>query len=216
MIVQKIRSRLEEDTQFRLIDFFVLQVSARKAAAILGIEANSSALFYNKLRIMIAEYFEHSIRIYNGYQKYFPKIVNGNLYEELHSYHYIPLFRFGIVDGLVYTKVFDRSPDFDASTIYADVIYDGVVYLQDRSYPSSINYRYVQCSMRSNHGDKNNKAVLNFWQLCEGLFENYNNMPAANFDLFVKECEFRFNLPDVKEQRDILVKMSGLELSKTP
>ena len=42
----------------RLLDFFVLEVTARSAADLLGIQANSAALFYRKLREIIAYHLE--------------------------------------------------------------------------------------------------------------------------------------------------------------
>lgn len=45
--------RLSIKVQKRLIEFFVLEVTARSAAQILDIHPNSAALFYRKLRELI-------------------------------------------------------------------------------------------------------------------------------------------------------------------
>ena len=39
--------------QLRLLEFFVLQVTARSAADLVGIQANTAALFYHKIRQVI-------------------------------------------------------------------------------------------------------------------------------------------------------------------
>ncbi len=44
--------------QLRLLEFFVLEVTARSAADILGIQPNSAALFYRKIREVIAYHLE--------------------------------------------------------------------------------------------------------------------------------------------------------------
>ncbi|MDH2924255.1 transposase [Nicoletella semolina] len=45
--------KLKKSIQKKLLEFFVLEVTARSAADILGINPNSSALFYRKLREVI-------------------------------------------------------------------------------------------------------------------------------------------------------------------
>jgi transposase len=58
MFMQLRRCKLSKKIQRRLIEFFVLEVTARSAADILGIQANSAALFYRKLRELIAWHLE--------------------------------------------------------------------------------------------------------------------------------------------------------------
>ena len=50
--------RLLKKIQLRLLEFFVLEVTARSAADILGIQPNSAALFYRKIREVIAYHLE--------------------------------------------------------------------------------------------------------------------------------------------------------------
>ncbi len=47
--------RLSKSMQLRLLEYFVLEVTARSAADLLGIQANSAILFYRKVRQEIAE-----------------------------------------------------------------------------------------------------------------------------------------------------------------
>ncbi|MFT4196450.1 MAG: IS1595 family transposase, partial [Pseudoxanthomonas sp.] len=47
--------KLSKKLQIRLIEFFVLEVTARSAADVLGIQPNTAALFYRKLRQLIAD-----------------------------------------------------------------------------------------------------------------------------------------------------------------
>ena len=50
--------RLLKKIQLRLLEFFVLEVTARSAADILGIQPNSAVLFYRKIREVIAYHLE--------------------------------------------------------------------------------------------------------------------------------------------------------------
>ena len=45
--------KLKKSIQKRLLEFFVLEVTARSAADILGIQPNSAILFYHKIRQVI-------------------------------------------------------------------------------------------------------------------------------------------------------------------
>ena len=67
--------KLSERVQNKLLEFFVLQVTARSAADILGIQPNSAILFYRKIRMVISHYlalaadevFEGSVELDESY-----------------------------------------------------------------------------------------------------------------------------------------------------
>ena len=67
--------KLSKRVQKKLLEFFVLQVTARSAADILGIHSNSAALFYRKIRTVINyhlalaadEVFEDSVELDESY-----------------------------------------------------------------------------------------------------------------------------------------------------
>ena len=48
--------KLSKRAQKKLLEFFVLQVTARSAADILGIQPNSAILFYHKIRMVISHH----------------------------------------------------------------------------------------------------------------------------------------------------------------
>ena len=48
--------KLSKRVQKKLLEFFVLEVTARSAADILGIYPNSAVLFYRKIRMIISHY----------------------------------------------------------------------------------------------------------------------------------------------------------------
>ena len=52
------RYKLSKKLQNRLLEYFVLQVTARSAADMLSIHSNSAALFYHKIRQIIAFHIE--------------------------------------------------------------------------------------------------------------------------------------------------------------
>jgi transposase len=61
------RCRLSKKTQLELLKYFVLEVTARSAANLLGIQPNSAALFYRKIRLVIMDYLKReSDELFNG------------------------------------------------------------------------------------------------------------------------------------------------------
>jgi transposase len=52
------RRNLAKKTQRKLLEFFVLEVTAHAAADLLGLQANTMTLFYRKVRGLIAEKLE--------------------------------------------------------------------------------------------------------------------------------------------------------------
>ena len=59
--------KLLRKKQLRLLEYFVLEVSARSAADLLSIQPNSAALFYRKLREVITYHLEREAHeIFDG------------------------------------------------------------------------------------------------------------------------------------------------------
>ena len=52
------RCKILKKQQLRLLEFFVLEVTARSAADILGIQPNTAMLFYKKIRRVISHHVE--------------------------------------------------------------------------------------------------------------------------------------------------------------
>ena len=60
-------SKLKKYIQNKLLEFFVLEVTARAAADLLGIQANSAILFYRKIREVISYHLAlEADEVFNG------------------------------------------------------------------------------------------------------------------------------------------------------
>ena len=53
--------KLEKNTQWKLVKFFVAEVTARTAADLLGIQPNIAALFYRKIREIIMFHLDQNV-----------------------------------------------------------------------------------------------------------------------------------------------------------
>ena len=74
--------KLKKIVQIKLVDFFVLEVTARSAANLLDIHPNTAALFYRKIRQVISYHLAlQSSEIFEGYieldESYFGGIHKG-------------------------------------------------------------------------------------------------------------------------------------------
>ena len=58
--------KLSKKVQKKLLEFFVLEVTARSAANLLEINPNSAALFYRKIRQVIAYHLELQADVFDG------------------------------------------------------------------------------------------------------------------------------------------------------
>lgn len=74
--------RLTDRDQRKLLELFVAEVTARAAADLMGIQANTAALFYRKVRIIIAEHLETEKPEFDGeveLNKSYPRLYGDML-----------------------------------------------------------------------------------------------------------------------------------------
>jgi len=72
------RCKLSKNTQKKLLEFFVLEVTARSAADLLGIQPNTAILFYQKIHQIIAWYLsQESAQMLDGDIKWDESYFDG-------------------------------------------------------------------------------------------------------------------------------------------
>ena len=205
--------RLLRKVQLKLLEFFVLEVTARSAANILGIQPNSAALFYRKIREVIAYHLEQeSHKIFDGIveldESYFGGVRKGKRGRGAAG----KVAVFGILKrgGKVYTKVVgDTKSETLMPLITRKISPDSVVYTDCyRSYNTlDVSHFYHE---RINHstlfaqGKNHINGIENFWNQAKRVLRKYNGIPKESFPLFLKESEFRFNYGTTKHQLKIL------------
>jgi len=199
------RSRLPRATQRRLIEHFVAGTTARTAAQLIGVNKNTAALYYHKLRETIAERiadespFDGEVEIDESYFGGHRKGTRGRGAAG-------KIVVFGILKrgGRVYTAV---PPNLKRSTlmpiIRERVEPDSVVYTDGFSVYDTLDTSGFE-HYRIDHGegyadyDANGRVahingIENFWSQAKRHLRRYNGVPKAHFELFLKECEWRFN-----------------------
>ena len=202
--------------QLRLLELFVLEVTARSAADLMGIQANTVALFYHKIRQVIAAHLElQAEEVFAGEieldESYFGGVRKGKRGRGAAGKTVV----FGLLKrgGKVYTKIIDDTKiDTLMPIIRQKIMPDSVVYTDSyRSYNAldisefhhyRINHSTHFAEQRHNHIN----GIENFWNQAKRVLRKYNGIPKKNFHLFLKECEFRFNYGTPKQQLAILKK----------
>ncbi len=199
--------RLTINQRRRLIECFVLEVTARTAADVLEIHPNTAAFFYRKLREIIAEKiadetpFDGEIELD---ESYFGGVRKGK--RGRGAAGKVPVFGLLKRGGKVYACV---VPDTKGATLKAIITNkikpDSIVYTDSyRSYNvlDVSEFKHYRINHSQLFADKHNhiNGIENFWNQAKRVLRKYNGIPTKNFPLFLKECEFRFNYGSPKKQ----------------
>lgn len=125
------RCRLKGRDQRKLLEFFVAEVTARAAADLMGIQVNTAALFYRKIRIVIAEKLEAEASAFAGEieldESYFGGIRKGKRGRGAQGK--VPVFGILKRGGKVYTQVIgDTKTDTLMPIIRQKIKPDSIVY----------------------------------------------------------------------------------------
>ena len=201
--------KLKKKVQKELLRFFVLEVTARSAADILGIHPNSAVLFYRKIRMVIShrltlaadEVFDGSVELDESY-------FGGRRKSRRGRGAAGKVVVFGILkrNGRVYTVMVDNAKSESLlSVIKKKIMPDSIVYTDSLSsydkldVSGFIHHRINHCKAfaeRQNHIN----GIENFWNQAKRVLRKYNGTDRKSFPLFMKECEFRFNFGTPSQQ----------------
>ncbi len=212
------RCKLGKKQQLRLLECFVLEVTARSAADVLGIQANTTMLFYRKVRHLIAGKLAETFPEHGEFEvdeSYFGGVRKGK--RGRGAAGKVPVFGILKRGGKVYTKMIaDASSKTLLRALKSKVLPDSIVYTDSfGSYDvldvsgfkhRRVNHSKTFVSPRGHHIN----GIENFWNQAKRVLRKYNGIPRRNFYLFLKECEFRFNYGSPKQQFAQLRKWANL------
>ena len=213
------RCRLKKYTQQRLLEYFVLEVTARSAADLLSVQPNSAALFYRKVRLIIYEHLTKEAKEnFNGEieidESYFGGVRKGKRGRGAAGKTIV----FGMLKrhGKVYTVIVDNTKTITLMAEIARKIRpDSIVYTDDyHSYDALdvSDFHHYRINHSEEFADEKNhiNGIENFWNQAKRVLRKYNGIDKRYFHLFLKECEFRFNYGSPKEQLKTLRKWCDL------
>jgi len=130
----------------------------------------------------------------------------------------IPVFGLLKRGGKVYTKIIpDATGDTLIPIIENKIVPDSIVYTDCwRGYNKidPIDFKHYRINHSELFADKHNhiNGIENFWSQAKRHLRRYNGIPKQHFNLFLKECEWRFNNPHPKNQLKQLTKWAKHKL----
>ena len=203
------KSRLSLVKQARLIEHFVAGTTARCAADLIGVNRNTAAYYFQRLReIIVDELEQESYETFDGEievdESYFGGARKGN--RGRGAAGKVPVFGLLKRNGKVYTKIIpDASGASLLPTIERKVIPDSIVYSDCwRGYNvlDVSGFKHYRINHSKLFADKQShiNGIESFWNQAKRHMRKFNGVPKAHFGLFLKECEWRFNNPSPQAQ----------------
>jgi len=194
--------KLKRFEQLRLLEYFVAGTPARTAADLVNVHRNSAVRFFHKLREKIALEQQNRSEQFCGKieldESYFGGIRKGK--RGRGAAGKTPVFGILKRGGKVYTQVINNTKSETLLPIIRQKIKpDSVVYTDSyRSYNaldiSEFKHFRINHSELFAHKQNHINGIENFWNQAKRHLRKYNGVPKNNFNLFLKECEWRFNM----------------------
>ena len=200
------KSRLSIHKRSRLIEHFVAGTTARAAAQLVGVNKNTAATFFTRLRKVIAEEmdkaspFSGEVEVDESYFGGHRKGKRGQ-----GAAGKVPVFGLLKRGGKVYTTMIPNAQRATLLPIIERMILpDSIVYTDALSSYDALDvsdFHHVRINHSELFADRQNhiNGIENFWNQAKHHLRRFNGIPKDNFYLFLKECEWRFNGGDHKK-----------------
>ena len=201
------RSRLSSYKQARLVEHFVAGTTARTTASLVGVNKSTAAYYFHRLRELICAAIDDQTPFHGEIEvdeSYFGGKRKGK--RGRGAAGKVPVFGILKRGGKVYTKVIpDARTDTLMDIMQHKIVPDSIVYTDAwRSYNALdvSEFRHYRINHSELFADRHNhiNGIENFWNQAKRHMRRFNGIPRKHFPLFLKECEWRFNHSDPKEQ----------------
>lgn len=199
--------KLSRSEQLDLMKYFVAGSTARTAADLIGIHRNTAVRFFHKLREKIAIKQQNRSEQFCGKieldESYFGGTRKGKRGRGAAGKGAV----FGLLKrgGKVYTQIIlDAKSDTLMPIIREKIEPDSIVYTDYwRGYNALdvSEFKHFRINHSTLFAEKHNhiNGIENFWNQAKRHMRKFNGIPRQHFNLFLKECEWRFNMGTPKE-----------------
>lgn len=205
------RSRLSQYKQNKLIELFIAGVTARTAAQLVGVNKNTAAYYFHRLRLLIFHNSLH-LEMFDGEVEVDESYFGGQRKGKRGRRAAGKVAVFGLLkrNGKVYTVAMPNTQTATLLPIIREQVKpDSIVYTDCyKSYDVLDVSEFSQ--FRINHSthfaERQNhiNGIENFWNQAKRHLRKFNGIPKEHFELYLKECEWRFNHSEIKVQFSIL------------
>ncbi|MGY6078587.1 IS1595 family transposase [Glaesserella parasuis] len=197
------KSRLSQHKQNKLIELFVAGVTARTTAELVNVNKTTAAYYFYRLRLLIYQNSPH-MEMFEGEieadESYFGGTRKGKRGRGAVGKTAV----FGLLkcDGKVYTVV---VPNIQSAAL--------LPIIREKVKPDSIVYTDFYRSYDVLDVSEFNHFRINHSTHFAEKQNHINGIPKAHFELYLKECEWRFNHSNLKSQISILKQLVKGSLS---
>lgn len=199
--------KLSRNKQLELMKHFIAGSTARTAADLAGVHRNSAVRFFHKLREKIALKQQSRCKQFGGNVELDESYFGGKRKGKRGRGAAGKVAVFGILKrgGKVYTQIIlDAKTDTLMPIIRQKIEPDSIVYTDYwRAYNALdvSEFKHYRINHSKLFAKKNNhiNGIENFWNQAKRHMRKFNGVPRENFNLFLKECEWRFNMGSPSE-----------------
>lgn len=203
------KSRLSQYKQNKLIELFVAGVTARTAAQLVGVNKNTAAYYFHRLRLLIYHNSPH-LGMFDGEvdESYFGGQRKGKRGRGAAG----KVAVFGLLkrNGKVYTVTVPNTKTVTLLPIIREQVKpDSIVYTDCyHSYDvlDVSEFSHLRINHSTHFAERQNhiNGIENFWNQVKRHLRQFNGIPKEHFELYLKEYEWRFNNSGIKVQIFIL------------
>ena len=214
------KSRLSQYKQYKLIELFVAGVTARTAAELVGVNKSTAAYYFHRLRLLIFQNSPH-LEMFDGEievdESYFGGHRKGK--RERGAAGKVAVFGLLKRNGQVYTVAVPNTQTATLLPIIREQVKpDSIVYTDsNRSYDvlDVSEFSHFRINHSTHFAEKHNhiNGIENFWNQAKRHLRKFNGIPKEHFELYLKECEWRFNHSEIKVQISILKQLVRVNLT---
>ncbi len=207
--------KLGRNKQLELIKYFVSGTTARTAAELTGIHRNTAVRFFHKLRVKIAIKQQNRSEQFCGKIELDESYFGGKRKGKRGRGAAGKVAVFGILKrgGQVYTQIIlDAKTDTLMPIIRQKIEPDSIVYTDCwRAYNALdvSEFKHYRINHSKLFAKKHNhiNGIENFWNQAKRHMRKFNGIPRNHFNLFLKECEWRFNMGSPKHLLEDIKKL---------
>jgi len=198
--------KLTKNKQLDLIKYFVAGRAARTAAELTGIHRNTAIRFFHKLREKIALKQQNRSEQFCGNIELDESYFGGTRKGKRGRGAAGKVAVFGLLKrgGKVYTQIIlDAKSDTLMPIIRQKVEPDSIVYTDCWKAYNALDvseFKHYRINHSKLFAQKQNhiNGIENFWNQAKRHMRKFNGIPRQHFNLFLKECEWRFNMGSPK------------------
>lgn len=205
------KSRLSQYKQTKLIELFVAGVTARTAAELVNVNKTTAAFYFHRLRLLIYQNSLH-LEMFEGEIEADESYFDGQRKGKRGCGAAGKIAVFGLLkrNGRVYTVAVPNTQSATLLPIIREQVKpDSIVYTDFyRSYDvlDVSEFSHFRINHSTHFAEKQNhiNGIENFGSQAKRHLRKFNGIPKEHFELYLKECEWRFNHSDLKTQISIL------------